>query len=106
MLTLWADWDDLDASIGTGLTPAEAAPLETTSSDDRRTWSLITIDNQTGELVVTRDTAAARDNRGCERLTLKATITGAKGKQRAGLLVSGMAERLRQLAGVDWAPRK
>ena len=104
--TLWADWDDVDASIGVGLTPAESAPLNTTSADDRRTWSLITIDNHTGEVVVTRDPSAARDERGCERLTLTAQIGGDQGKTRAGLLITGFAGRLKQLAGVEWAPRR
>ena len=105
-LTLWADWDDLNASVGTGLTPAELPFTDTSSADDRRTWSLLAIDNHVGELVVTRDPTAARDSRGCERLTLTAHVDGPQGRKRAGLLVSGMAERLKQLAGVDWAPRK
>lgn len=103
--TLWADWDDLNASIGVGLTPAELAFTHTTSADDRRTWSLLAIDNHTGELVVTRDPLAKRDSRGCELLTLTAHVDGPKGRERAGLLLSGMAARLKQLAGVDWAPR-
>jgi len=105
-LALWADWDDVDASVGSGMTPAEAATLNTTSADDRRTWSLLTIDNHTGELVVTREPGAPRDARGCERLTLSAQIDGTQGKTRAGLMVSGIAKRLTQLAGVEWAPRR
>ncbi|MFT3686929.1 MAG: hypothetical protein QM783_18745 [Phycisphaerales bacterium] len=96
----------MNASIGTGLTPAELAFTDTTSADDRRTWSLLAIDNHTGELVVTRDPTAVRDSRGCERLTLTAHVDGPQGQRRAGLLVTGMASRLKQLAGVDWAPRK
>jgi len=103
--TLWADWDDLSASIGSGMTEAESAVLDTTASDDRRTWSLITIDNQTGLVTATRDPLAGRDARGCERITLAARLGGDKGKGRAAMIVSGAAERLRQLAGVDWAPR-
>lgn len=105
-ITLWADWDDLNAAIGVGLTPAELAPTDTTSADDRRTWSLLSIDNHTGELVATRDPTAVRDSRGCERLTLSAHVDGPNGERRAGLLLTGMAGRLKQLAGVEWAPRK
>lgn len=104
--TLWADWDDLNASIGSGLTYAESAVLDTTSADDRRTWSLVTIDNHTGLLTATRDPLARRDSRGCEHLTLTAALEGSKGGHRAALIVSGAAARLKQLAGVDWAPRK
>lgn len=103
---LWADWDDLDASIGSGMTYAESAVLDTTSADDRRTWSLVTIDNHTGLLTATRDPLAKRDSRGCERLTITAVLDGDKGTSRAALIVSGAAARLKQLAGVEWAPRK
>lgn len=104
--TLWADWDDLGASIGSGMTVAESAVLDTTASDDSRTWSLITIDNQTGLVTATRAPLADRDSRGCERITLTARLDGDKGKARAAMIVSGAAERLKQLAGVEWAPRR
>lgn len=104
--TLWADWDDLSASIGSGMTVAESAVLDTTASDDRRTWSLITIDNHTGLVAASRDPLAERNSRGCERITLTARLGGDKGKARAAMIVSGAAERLKQLAGVEWAPRR
>ncbi len=88
------------------MTYAESAVLDTTSADDRRTWSLVTIDNHSGMLTATRDPLAKRDSRGCERLTITAALDGAKGQTRAGLIVSGAAARLAQLAGVDWAPRR
>lgn len=104
--TVWADWDDLGASIGSGFTVAESAVLDTTSSDDRLTWSVITIDNYTGLVTASRDTNAARDSRGCERITVTAKVDGDKGKDRAAMIVSGATVRLKQLAGVDWAPRR
>lgn len=105
-MTVWGDWDDLNASIGSGFTVAESAVLDTTSSDDRRTWSVITIDNYAGLVTATRDTTAARDDRGCERITVTAKLDGDKGNSRAAMIVSGAAARLKQLAGVEWAPRR
>lgn len=104
--TVWADWDDVGASIGSGFTVAESAVLDTTSADDRLTWSVITIDNHSGLVTASRDTNAKRDSRGCERISVTAKIDGDKGKARAAMIVSGAAERLKQLAGVEWAPRR
>jgi hypothetical protein len=104
--TLWADWDDLNASIGSGMAYAESAVLDTANADDQRTWSLITIDNHAGLVTAKRDPLAKRDSRGCEQLTITAKIDGDKGKERAAMIVSGAQTRLKQLAGVDWAPRR
>jgi hypothetical protein len=104
--TVWADWDDIGASIGSGFTVAESAVLDTTSADDRLTWSIITIDNHSGVVTASRDPNAKRDSRGCEQLTVTAQVDGDKGKARAAMIVSGATERLKQLAGVEWAPRR
>jgi len=104
--TVWGDWDDLDASIGSGMAWAEVTVLETTSSDDRRTWTLLTIENHSGLVTASRDPLAARDARGCERITLTAAVDADHGTERAARVVSGATERLKQLAGVAWAPRK
>jgi hypothetical protein len=101
---LWADWDDLDAALDVALERAELATLGTTRSDGERTWELTTIAGQPGQLTAQRDPLAPRDARGCEQLTLCATVHSPRGVEQAGRLLQAMAARLADLAGVESAP--
>ena len=100
------DWDDVDAALEPGLERAELATLTTERSDDRRAWELVNIAGVSGRLVVMRDVGGGRDARGCEQLTLTASMPGPEGNEQAYRLVTRMAERLEQLAGVEWAPMR
>lgn len=104
--TVAADWDDLDAALDIGLERSEMATLTTTRGDDRRGWELTSLTDERGELVATRVPGAARDKRGCEMITIIATVNGPRSQERAIRLVRGMRARLEQLAGVGFAPVK
>jgi hypothetical protein len=103
-LDTWADWDDVDAALDLALSKAELAVLNTTSSDDRRTWTLVAMSNAQGVVTATRSVTGGRDPRGCERLRVEAMVDGPGGNTRAATLMDHLAARLEKLAGVDWAP--
>ena len=103
---LWADWDDIDAALGVGLERSELATMLTTTSDERRTWELLSMPGGSGMLTAERLLEKGRDAKGSERIRLTARVSGSQGDVFARRLLAGMRARLLQLAGVSYAPVK
>lgn len=94
------DWDDIDAAVDVGMSAAEAARVDARTSPDgrTRTYELRTSTDEPAWLV------ARREEDG--RVGLGARVGRFGDPQREEKLVRGVAERLKSLHGVDWAPVK
>lgn len=106
MTELWADWDDIDAALSVGLERSELTTMLTTTSDERRTWELLSMPGGSGMLTAERLLEKGRDAKGSERIRLTARVSGSQGDVFARRLLAGMRARLLQLAGVSYAPVK
>lgn len=96
--TVLADWDDVDAAVEVAVKSAEVAlDGPPRRSRSRMVYSLRTVSDEPGELVVERA--------GGEVLTVSATIGRFGGdKEREARLVGAVVRRLKQLRGKEWAP--
>ncbi len=92
------DWDDIDAAVDAGMSAAEVARVDASTSPDGRT--------RTYELRASTDEpawlVARREEDG--RVGLGARVGRFGDPEREQKLVRGVAERLKTLHGVDWAP--
>jgi hypothetical protein len=78
----------------------------TTTSDERRTWELLSMPGGAGMLTAERLLEKGRDAKGSERIRLTASVSGSQGDEFARRVLAGMRARLLQLAGVSYAPVK
>jgi len=92
------DWDDIDAAVDAGMTAAEVARVDASTSPDglTRTYELRTITDEPAWLVARREESG--------RVGLGASVGRFGNPEHEAKLVRGVAERLRVLFGVDWAP--
>lgn len=103
--TVTGDWDDLNASLQVGLTDAECAEVEELKGGvDLRVWRVEAITHEFGTLRIWRDRSKGQNARGSWTLVLEARIGRDGDPEREARLVAGVARRLKELAGVDWAP--
>ncbi|MGH7132087.1 MAG: hypothetical protein ACREJO_09100 [Phycisphaerales bacterium] len=101
-----ADWDDLEAALPVGLTDSECAKIDELPGEtaNRRAWRVLSIAEEYGTVTATRVGPAKPDGKGACTIRLEAQIGRNGDPDREARLVAGMERRLRQLAGVDWAP--
>ena len=94
------DWDDIDAAVDVGMSAAEVARVDGTTSPDgqTRTYELRTITDEPVWLIARREEGG--------RVGLGARVGHFGDPEREAKLVHGVAERLKSLYGVDWAPVK
>ncbi len=94
------DWDDIDAAVDVGMSAAEVARVDARTSPDgrTRTYELRTSTDEPAWLI------ARREEDG--RVGLGARVGRFGDPEREQKLVRGVAERLKSLHGVDWAPVK
>lgn len=92
------DWDDIDAAVDVGMSAAEVARVDASTSSDglTRTYELRTITDEPAWLVARREEGG--------RVGLGARVGRFGDPRREEKLIRGVAERLRALYGVDWAP--
>ena len=92
------DWDDIDAAVDVGMSAAELARVDASTSPDglTRTYELRTITDEPAWLVARRQEGG--------RVGLGARVGRFGDPQREEKLIRGVAERLKTLYGVDWAP--
>ena len=92
------DWDDIDAAVDVGMSAAELARVDASTSPDglTRTYELRTITDEPAWLV------ARREEDG--RVGLGARVGRFGDPRREEKLIRGVADRLKALYGVDWAP--
>lgn len=92
------DWDDIDAAVEVGMSEAEVARVDASTSSDglTRTYELRTITDEPAWLV------ARREEDG--RVGLGARVGRFGDPEREARLIRGVAARLKALYGVDWAP--
>ena len=99
--TLNADWSDVDAAVSAASEAAEVAVLKlTTPADGTVRFELTSIADEPGWLVVRR---LGHDGSG-DVIELSASIGWFPDRERELVLIAGVSERLRRLAGVDYAP--
>jgi hypothetical protein len=97
------DWDDVYASALVSAPEIDAAILGRSREEGRTTIRLITISEKPGTLVAER-LGPPSDRPQPIRLTVKVGYFGDLESERR--LLAAVAERLRELAGVEWAPRR
>lgn len=92
------DWDDIDAAVDVGMSAAEVARVDASTSADglTRTYELRTITDEPAWLVARREEGG--------RVGLGARVGRFGDPPREEKLIRGVAERLKALYGVDWAP--
>ena len=92
------DWDDIDAAVDVGMSAAEIARVDASTSPDglTRTYELRTITDEPAWLVARREEGG--------RVGLGARVGHFGDAEREARLIRAVAERLRSLHGVDWAP--
>lgn len=92
------DWDDIDAAVDVGMSAAEVARVDARTSPDgqTRTYELRTITDEPAWLVARREEGG--------RIGLGARVGRFGDPEREAKLIRGVAERLKALYGVDWAP--
>lgn len=104
-MTIRADWNDVDAAVEIAITRAEMAILRRTAEPadqpEQIRFELLTMMDERGVLTVTRD-AGAGD--AMIPIHLEARVGHFGDPAREQVLLRAMADRLEQLAGVDYAP--
>lgn len=98
------DWNDIDAAVLVGASVAEMAVVEAKGApeSDRREYVLTTVREEPALLVVVKERGG--ESGGVARVRLEATVGryGERARERA--LMDAVASRLKDLAGVDYAP--
>lgn len=95
------DWDDLEAAALAAVDAIDTVVVTTTpDGPDRVIFELKTVRNEDGRLIATKASATGPD-----RLNLEATIGRFGDAVRERRLLDAMAARLKQLHGVEFAPR-
>lgn len=101
MVTVSADWDDIDAAIARAAPQGAVALLSNDYADPvERVVTLLAADGQTARL---RFTSGGRQDP--RPITVEATFGMPNDPGRAAALASLVAEQLESLAGRDVAPR-
>ncbi len=98
------DWNDIDAAVLVGASRAEMAIVEAKGKpeSDRREYVLTTARDEPALLVVVRERAV--ESGGVVRVRLEATVGRFGDSARERTLMEAVAARLKELAGVDYAP--
>jgi hypothetical protein len=98
-LMLVADWDDVEPAAIVAASRAELAIVGTRAGDQEITFQLRTLEGEPGTLRAVRRSLAASGP-----IHLSANIGLFRELESERRLLQAMAKRLRQLAGVDYAP--
>lgn len=106
--SLRGDWNDLDAAITSGAKAAELAILERNYSQSpggERHFSatFLASDDRTFTLEAS-ETSRSKDPATPSRISLTTRGVPSRDLEREERLLEGTAERLKDLAGKDWAP--
>lgn len=107
--TVRGDWDDVDAAVQVAITRAEMAILRRTAEPadqpdpDRIQFELLTMMNDRAVLTATREAGAGES---LIPIHLEARVGHFGDPAREQVLLRAMADRLEQLAGVDYAPAR
>lgn len=108
VITLVADWDDLDAAVEVACTRQQLAPIGTTEEEPhRRTYELRSPGDEPAWVFAERQGEALPGTDGRippQPITLRARFGRFGDEGREAALVDAVARRMRQLAGVDYAP--
>jgi hypothetical protein len=110
-LVIEADWNDLASSLDMAVGRSEMAVVRKTTDTAREArWELITIRDEPSEFVARRFTdvsvlPGSPDQPPPEKLELTATVGRFRSPERERKLLEDVATRLKQLAGVDAAPK-
>jgi len=107
-ITLVGDWADLDAAVEVAGTRLELAPVGTTSNSPRlRVYELRSPGDEPAWLIAERSdefSGVLPEVAPSQAITLRARFGRFGDRGREAALVDAVAGRLRQLAGVDYAP--
>ena len=98
-----AEWDDVPAAVETASSQAEMALEATHRTDERMEFTIRLIGGERATLVAVRTGESSGVTSSTIRLIAKVGAFGAQDAERR--LLGYVVARLRQLHGVEWAPR-
>jgi hypothetical protein len=105
VLTALGDWNDINAAVDVAASAGEVAVLSANPAEvNPRVFQLQSVENQPGRLTVEAGASEAASTPRPVAMTLRCRIGHFGDPEREARVLEALAERLDDLAGVDYHP--